>query len=66
MRFCPRRAAPLGQVDVGGASRVACSDAACGYVHWDNHNPILVVAAIVEHAGRVVLARNRGLEVNFL
>jgi len=40
-----------------GASRMACPDAACGYVHWDN--PIPVVAAIVEHEGRVILARNR-------
>jgi len=57
LRFCPRCASPLEQVDLGGASRMACPDAACGYVHWDN--PIPVVAAIVEHEGRVILARNR-------
>ncbi|MCJ7837818.1 MAG: ADP-ribose pyrophosphatase, partial [Burkholderiales bacterium] len=57
MHFCPRCAAPLAQTEVGGASRMACADVACGYVHWDN--PIPVVAAIVEHEGRVVLARNR-------
>lgn len=34
--------------------RLAC---ACGYVHWDN--PVPVVAAIVEHEGAVILARNR-------
>lgn len=62
MRFCPRCAAPLAQVDVGGASRRACADAACGYVHWDN--PIPVVAAIVEHEGKVVLARNRSWPQN--
>jgi NADH pyrophosphatase NudC (nudix superfamily) len=30
---------------------------ACGYVHWDN--PVPVVAAIVEHEGAVILARNK-------
>jgi len=29
----------------------------CGYVHWDN--PVPVVAAIVEHEGAVILARNK-------
>ena len=62
MRFCPRCAAPLKQVDLGGASRMACPEAACGYVHWDN--PIPVVAAIVEHEGSVVLARNRSWPEN--
>ena len=55
LRFCPRCAAPLAHTEIGGASRLACPDAACGYVHWDN--PIPVVAAIVEHEGKVVLAR---------
>ena len=40
----------------GGVDRLACS-AACGYVHWDN--PVPVVAAIVEHEGGVILARNK-------
>ena len=29
----------------------------CGYVYWDN--PLTVVAAIVEHRGTVLLARNK-------
>lgn len=58
LRFCPRCAATLTEAQLGGISRMACPDAACGYVHWDN--PIPVLAAIVEHEGRVVLARNRG------
>ncbi len=61
-RFCPRCASPLAQVELGGASRMACPEAVCGYVHWDN--PIPVVAAIVEHEGRVVLARNRSWPEN--
>ena len=39
----------------GGAERMACP--ACEFVHWDN--PVPVVAAIVEHEGAVILARNR-------
>jgi NAD+ diphosphatase len=57
LRFCPRCAAPLASIEIGGASRLACPDLACSYVHWDN--PIPVVAAIVEHEGKVVLARGR-------
>lgn len=34
--------------------RLGCT---CGYVHWDN--PVPVVAAIVEHEGAVILARNK-------
>lgn len=40
-----------------GQVRQRCPEKACGYVHWDN--PVPVVAAIVEHEQRVVLARNK-------
>jgi len=51
-RYCPSCAAPLSARAEDG--RLAC---ACGYVHWDN--PVPVVAAIVEHEGAVILARNK-------
>ena len=53
-RYCPRCAQPLQAGDHGGAPRLGC---ACGFVHWDN--PLPVVAAIVEHEGGVILARNK-------
>jgi NAD+ diphosphatase len=56
-RFCPRCGEALAVANVDGASRAHCPDKACGYVHWDN--PVPVVAAIVEHEGRIVLARNK-------
>ncbi|MDR3416365.1 MAG: NUDIX domain-containing protein [Nevskia sp.] len=57
-RFCPRCATPLELAAVdGGPQRLRCPDPACGFVHWDN--PVPVVAAIVEHEGEVILARNR-------
>jgi NADH pyrophosphatase NudC (nudix superfamily) len=53
-RFCPRCATPLEQRIAGERERGACP--ACGWVHWDNPAP--VVAAVIEYAGRVLLARN--------
>ena len=55
-RFCPRCAAPLTQPAVDDEERSVCS-AGCGFVNYDN--PVPVVAAVVEHEGRIVLARNR-------
>lgn len=57
-RFCSRCAAPLRPVHDGERERLTCSSAECGFVHYDNPTP--VVAALVEHAGAVVLVRNRG------
>jgi NAD+ diphosphatase len=61
--FCPQCAQPLQARDEGGATRKACPDAACGYVHWDNPTP--VVAAVVEHEGDIILARNAAWPVPF-
>ena len=57
-RFCPQCGSRLVARDTGGAWRQACAAGSCGFVIWDN--PVPVVAAIVEHAGRVLLARNVG------
>ena len=54
--FCPSCTAPLADRVIEGEPRRACS-AGCGYVHYDNPTPVL--AAVVEHDGHVVLARNR-------
>src|SRR5690349_14492017 len=56
-RFCPRCATPLQTADFGGMQRLGCVTPKCGYVFWDNPTP--VVAAVVEHQGQIVLARNR-------
>ena len=47
----------------GGLDRQACTGGSCGYVHWDN--PVPVVAAIVEHEGDIILARNVAWPGNF-
>lgn len=55
-RFCPRCTRPLELQMEGGVERLRCDGPSCGFVHWDN--PVPVVAAIVEHEGEVILARN--------
>lgn len=62
-QFCPTCAKPLETAEEGGAPRQRCPDRACGFIHWDNPAP--VVAAIVEHEGRIVLARNAAWPVRF-
>ncbi|HEX5354817.1 MAG TPA: NUDIX domain-containing protein [Aquabacterium sp.] len=61
--FCPQCAKPLQARIDEGISRNACPDESCGYVHWDNPTP--VVAAVVEHEGHIILARNRAWPVPF-
>jgi NADH pyrophosphatase NudC (nudix superfamily) len=58
IRFCPLCASRLEIRFAGGRQRPVCPEAGCGFVAWDNPTP--VVAALVEHEGKVVLARGRG------
>lgn len=55
-KFCPQCATPLAYANHGEMQRLGCPDKACGYVLWDN--PVPVVAAVVEHEGEIILARN--------
>jgi len=61
--FCPHCAQPLNLRDEGGTARQVCPDPACGFIHWENPTP--VVAAIVEHEGLLILARNRAWPAAF-
>ena len=58
MKFCPQCARPLSTREDGGRARSVCADKSCGYVFYDN--PLPVVAALVEHEGKVLLVRNHG------
>jgi NAD+ diphosphatase len=60
--YCPSCAAPLLEKTIEREVRRACS-AGCGFVHYDNPTP--VVAAVVEHHGEIVLARNRAWPRSF-
>ena len=57
LRFCPQCSAPLTDKIIDDRTRRVCS-AECGFIHYDNPTP--VVAAVVEHDGLIVLARNVG------
>lgn len=55
-QYCPRCAAPLQTRAEGGFDRRVCAREGCGFIWWDNPTP--VVAAVVEHEGQLLLARN--------
>jgi NAD+ diphosphatase len=61
--FCPQCASTLQARVEGEAVRMACPDTQCGFVHWDN--PVPVVAAVVEHEGELILARNKAWAIPF-
>ena len=56
--FCPSCATPLVPMalaeDGGERTRLRCP--ACGFTHWNNPTPVL--AAVIEHEGKILLARN--------
>jgi len=54
-KFCPQCATALVNAEVDGRLRLKCPS--CDFVFWDN--PVPVVAAIVEHEGKVILTRNK-------
>ncbi len=62
-RFCPQCATPLEMRSEGERARLACPDKQCGYVLWENPTP--VVAAVVEHEGKIILAQNRAWPQKF-
>lgn len=55
--YCPRCTTPMEDAERGEAIRRVCPNPQCGYIHWGN--PVPVVAAIVEHESKIVLAHNR-------
>lgn len=63
MNYCPHCATPLITRTEGELPRAACPAPECGFIHWDN--PVPVVAAVVEHEGRIVLARNKAWTTPF-
>lgn len=55
-QHCPRCTAPLQSQTQDGFERRICRADGCGFVYWGNPTP--VVAAVVEHEGKLLLARN--------
>lgn len=54
--YCPVCGDPLETRQVTGYDRLVCTGSDCDYICWDN--PVPVVAALVEHQGQFVFARN--------
>ncbi len=63
MKYCSFCGLDLIKLPLGGRDRLACQDAKCGFVHWNN--PVPVVAAIVEHDGDIALIQNVGWPENW-
>lgn len=64
MNFCPQCGKSLITKWKDDRERVLCADEeTCGFVHWNNPTP--VVAAIVEHEGDIILARNAAWPVGW-
>lgn len=57
-RYCLWCAAPLELGMHGGKERLGCPIPGCGFVWWENPTP--VVAAILEHQGKILLVQNHG------
>lgn len=57
VKYCLQCGHELSLMKIDGKDYLACSAKNCVYVYWDN--PLTVVAAIVEHQGTVLLARNK-------
>ena len=56
--YCPKCMAMLETKRIDGFQRLVCSSEGCDYIYWNNPTPI--VSAIVEHQGKIILARNKG------
>jgi NAD+ diphosphatase len=56
MNFCPECGSQLTTKEVDGSTRYVCTDSTCHFVHWNN--PVPVVAALVKHDDKYIIARN--------
>ncbi|MBN1532810.1 MAG: NUDIX domain-containing protein [Spirochaetes bacterium] len=56
-KYCPHCGRELVERDIDGRRRLTCPESEDNYTNWEN--PLPVVAALIEHEGRVILARNR-------
>ena len=62
--FCSKCGSELVDKEEDGRIRRVCSSDSCDWVFWNNPTP--VVAAIVEHEGKVLLVRNKGWPAKWL
>jgi len=56
VKFCSDCGHPVESKALDGAERFVCQNTKCQSVQWNN--PVPVVAALVKHEGKYILARN--------
>lgn len=56
MKYCPLCKTELHTREINELDRRVCPADDCEFIHWDNPTP--VVAVVVEHKGKIVLANN--------
>jgi len=57
MKYCPLCKSDLTEKTIDQQKRLSCSSPDCEYVFWDNPTPVL--AALVEHENKIIMARNK-------
>jgi len=57
MKYCPVCKSDLKKELIDSKNRLKCNNPNCGYIFWNNPTP--VIAALVEHDDRIVLAHNK-------
>lgn len=57
MKYCPLCKSDLAEKTIDHKTRLSCKNKGCDYTFWDNPTP--VVAALVEHENKIILARNK-------
>lgn len=56
INYCPICGSRTQLKQIEDQQRHVCSDTACDFIHWNN--PVPVVAALVNYAGKYIIARN--------
>lgn len=54
-RFCPRCAEPLEEREIDGHRRMACANARCGFIYYQN--PVPAAGAIVVENGKILMVK---------
>jgi NADH pyrophosphatase NudC (nudix superfamily) len=57
MKYCPTCKSDLSEKIIDGQNRLSCTSKNCDFVFWNNPTPVL--AALVEHEDKIIMARNK-------
>ena len=57
MKYCPTCKSDLSEKEIDQQNRLCCTNKKCDFVFWNNPTPVL--AALVEHENKIIMARNK-------